>query len=175
MKIGTFCKRNVVIASEDMSVLKVAKMMRDSGSRSAVVVDAGRKAAVGIVNLETLAWEVVATEKNPAVTRMSDVMNREFASVKDTDSLFDTIRLMFDNGLQCVVVTEEDGRLGGLVTLEELFAELTMELIEFSTVEEHGADVPERGAATREAIGAVSPGPAAGREIFDQATSATRH
>jgi signal-transduction protein with cAMP-binding, CBS, and nucleotidyltransferase domain len=158
--------------------------MRDSGSRAAVVVDADRKSAIGIVSLETLAWEVIAAEKNPAATRLSEVMSDEFASVKESDSLFDTIRFMFDHGLQCVVITEDDGRLGGLVTLEELFAELTMELIEFSTVEEHAVDgaVPERAglprrstAPVREAIAAASPSPALDKESLDRTTVVTRH
>ncbi len=184
MKIGKFCKRNAVIAKANTNVLTAAKWMRDSGARAVVVVDDQRTSAVGIVSLETLVWEVMAAEGNPAETPLSDVMTDEFTTVKDSDNVFDTVRLMFENGLERVVVVDEDGCLGGLVTLEELFAELTMELIEFSTVEEHAvegidperAGLPERPTAmVRETIGAVKSSPAVGKESLDQEPLATHH
>lgn len=133
MRVGKFCKGNAAIGPASMSVLDAAKVMRDCGAAAVIVVaDEKRSSAVGVVSVENLVWEVMAREQDPAKTRLSDVMTNRFISVKESDSLFDTIRLMFDQGVGRVVIVDEQGALSGLVTLEELFGELMMELLELS-------------------------------------------
>jgi signal-transduction protein with cAMP-binding, CBS, and nucleotidyltransferase domain len=146
MRIGKFCKGNAVVAAASMNVLNAAKLMRDCGARAVIVVaDDNRTSPLGVVSLETLVWEVMAGEGNPAKIHLRDVMRDQFLSVKESDSLFNAIRLMFDRGVGSVVIVDEEGRLSGLVTMEELFGELMMELLELSTLAE-----PTASAAGRE-------------------------
>lgn len=145
MKIGKFCTGNAAIATASTSVLNAAKVMRDCGAQAVVVVaDDNRTSPVGVVSLETLVWEVMAGEENPAKIRLSDVMTNRFLSVKESDSLFDTIRQMFDGGVARVVIVDDLGHLSGLVTLDELFGELMMELLELSTFVESAVSAEDR-------------------------------
>lgn len=177
MRIGKFCKGNAAIAPASMSVLDAAKVMRDCGAAAVVVVADDNRTPVGIVSLETLVWEVMAGEENPAKIRLSDVMTNRFISIKESDSLFNTIRLMFDDGAGRVVIVDEQGHLSGLVTLEELFGELMMELLELSTSVEPTVSVAGRErtyprrwapAAVRDAIVAFKQSTTTSKESFGE-------
>jgi len=174
MKIGRFCRKNAVIVTKGITVLNAAKLLRDCGAKSAIIVaDDNRAQALGIADLETLAYDVIAEEKDPAQTRLSEVMINRFVTVKESDSLFDTIRMMFDRGMERVVIVGDKGHLNGLVTLEALFGELMMELLELSTLVESAAKAAGRErsdplrrtlAAMRDASGTSRQMPSTGRE-----------
>ncbi|SDY69559.1 CBS domain-containing protein [Nitrosomonas sp. Nm33] len=131
MPIGEICKREVVIAQREDTVLQAAKLMRQHHVGDVMVVDdggKGKRVPVGIVTDRDLVVEVVAPELNPNVITVGDIMVSDFATVKENAGVFESIQYMRVKGVRRMPVVTDDDALIGVVTLDDLLALLSEEL-----------------------------------------------
>lgn len=131
MPIGEICKREVVIAQREDTVLQAAKLMRQHHVGDVMVVDdrgEGKRVPVGIVTDRDLVVEVVAPELNPNAITVGDIMVSDFATVKENTGVFESIQYMRVKGVRRLPVVTADGTLIGIVTLDDLLALLSEEL-----------------------------------------------
>lgn len=131
MPIGEICKREVVIAQREDTVLQAAKLMRQHHVGDVLVVDdrgEGKRMPVGIVTDRDLVVEVIAPELNPNAITIGDIMVSDFATVKENTGVFESIQYMRVKGVRRLPVVTADGTLIGIVTLDDLLALLSEEL-----------------------------------------------
>lgn len=131
MPIGEICKREVVIAQREDTVLQAAKLMRQHHVGDVMVVDdrgEGKRMPVGIVTDRDLVVEVVAPELNPNAITVGDIMVSDFATVNENTGVFESIQYMRVKGVRRLPVVTADGTLIGIVTLDDLLALLSEEL-----------------------------------------------
>ncbi|MDV6345504.1 CBS domain-containing protein [Nitrosomonas sp. Is37] len=131
MPIGEICKREVVVAQREDTVLQAAKLMRQHHVGDVMVVDdggKGKRVPVGIVTDRDLVVEVVAPELNPNVITVGDIMVSDFATVKENAGVFESIQYMRVKGVRRMPVVTDDDALIGVVTLDDLLALLSEEL-----------------------------------------------
>lgn len=131
MSIGEICNREVVIVQPEDTVLQAAKLMRQHHVGSVLVVDknSGKPMPVGIVTDRDLVIEVVAPELDPDAITVGDIMASNFATVKEETGVFEAIQYMRRKGVRRLPVVDNEGRLIGIVTLDDLLALLSEEFV----------------------------------------------
>lgn len=130
MDIGEICNREVVFATEDMSVKEAAELMRDQHVGSLVVIreaDLGR-IVTGMVTDRDIAIVAVARDFDPQSLRVGDIMSSEVVTTRPDASVNDVLHLMRQRGVRRVPVTTDDGVLIGIVTLDNLLEILAEEM-----------------------------------------------
>lgn len=130
MDIGEICNREVVFATEDMSVKEAAELMRDKHVGSLVVIreaDLGR-IVTGMVTDRDIAIVAVARDFDPQSLRVGDIMSGQVVTARADASLNDVLHLMRQGGVRRVPVTTENGVLIGIATLDDLLEVLAEEM-----------------------------------------------
>jgi CBS domain-containing protein len=119
---GDICNRTVVVAERGMSVVEAAKLMRAQHVGSLVVVDelTGGRHPVGMLTDRDIVTAVVAKEVDPATLCVEDLMSTDITTALETDSMTDMLGAMRRKGLRRLPVTSADGRLIGLVTMDDM-------------------------------------------------------
>jgi CBS domain-containing protein len=128
--LGSLVRRAPVVCTEAVRVDEVARIMREQGVGSVVVVDQ-RSRPVGIFTEHDLV-RVIADDSHG--TPVSAAMSRDPIALPAHALAYEAALAMVENRVRHVLVTE-DGRLVGVISERDLFslqrlglAELTMEI-----------------------------------------------
>src|SRR5262245_4918065 len=128
MSAGRICSRDVDTASYDEKVLEAARRMRDRQVGTVIIVDEQRP--VGILTDRDLTVRVLAAGLDPRVTRVSDVMTPSPTTVREDDSIEAALGYMRAGRFRRLPVVGQDGRLLGILALDDVLAMVTDELAE---------------------------------------------
>jgi len=128
MTVGKFCNREVIIAEKNITVTEVAKLMRQHHVGDVVVVDSsgGKTKPIGILTDRDIVIELIACDVAPDSVSAGDVMSYELVTVREEDSIWDTLQKMRAKGIRRIPVVNETGELEGILAVDdllELFAE----------------------------------------------------
>lgn len=135
--IGELCNREVVIASPDTTVTAAAKLMRRHHVGSVVVVDeanGGLRMPVGILTDRDIVMEVCATEIDPSVITVGDIMSSELVTTREEEGVLETMQTMRYKGVRRLPVVGDDGQLTGIISVDDLLDVLAEELGELTKV-----------------------------------------
>jgi CBS domain-containing protein len=91
------------------------------------VVLAENRQPVGILTDRDLALQVAARGVSPQASA-ARVMSTPVQTAGRDDGIFDTTRSMMESGKRRLPVVDDDGRLVGIVTLDDLLRVLSREL-----------------------------------------------
>jgi CBS domain-containing protein len=145
MSISSLCKRVVVTIQRDATVEDAAIMMRSSHIGDVVVVDAAdTRRPVGIITDRDIAVEVVAQGLVPAQTPVGSVMSSPVLSLREEDGFLEALDKMSAGGVRRAPILDRDGRLKGLVSVDDLVPLLARELAKIGALIRH-----EQAAETR--------------------------
>jgi CBS domain-containing protein len=128
MAAGELCRRDVDTANFDESALDAARRMRDRQVGTVVVVDGGRP--VGILTDRDLAVRVLAAGLDPQKTRVSEVMTPAPTTVTEDAQIATALGYMRAGRFRRVPVVGTDGRLCGILALDDVLAVVAAELAE---------------------------------------------
>lgn len=129
MRVGELCVRDTVIVKKDESVGEAAKLMQRHHVGTLVVVDELREKNIpsGIITDRDIALNVVAGDRSHD-TPVGDIISKEFHSVNENASLYDTLGVMKDKGIRRVPVVDEAGYLVGILSVDDIYEFLTEEM-----------------------------------------------
>ena len=127
---GEICTRNVTIAFKRTSLNEAARLMRENHVGCLVVVEetGGLRIVVGMLTDRDIVTGVVASDLNPAILLVEDVMTTDLVTAREDDSLIDLMRLMRRKGTRRVPVVGGQGELVGVVALDDLLDILAQEM-----------------------------------------------
>jgi CBS domain-containing protein len=111
--------RSVVVASPDESIAVAARRMRDEHVGTLVVLDADQR-PVGILTDRDVVLRCVAEGRDPAQTLVGDAMSRPVAHVSESTSIEDALARMATSAARRIVVTDDAGRLAGILALDDV-------------------------------------------------------
>jgi CBS domain-containing protein len=136
MAIGEICNREVVYVSRDVTVHAACKLMRHYHVGSLVVVDesSGKRVPVGILTDRDIVVEIDAMDLDPKVITAGDIMSPELATVPEDHGVLETIEVMRLKGVRRMPIVDADGRLVGIVTIDDLLEVLAGELTDISRI-----------------------------------------
>ncbi|MFL5955092.1 MAG: CBS domain-containing protein [Gaiellaceae bacterium] len=98
----------------DDTVVDAARLMRDEDTGIAPIVDGDGKLA-GVITDRDIALRVVAEERDPRATKVTDVASQNLVTVDPQQDLDEALRLMEQHQVRRLPVTEEDGKLVGIL------------------------------------------------------------
>lgn len=133
MSVGRICVRSTDVTFDTESAQVVARRMLDRNVGSLVVVNE-RQEPVGIVTDRDLAVRVLAPGKDGATTSVGDVMTSNPRVVTEDMAIEDVLRIMRSGPYRRVPVVDANGRLVGLVTLDDVLDLLSEELNSIGTL-----------------------------------------
>jgi len=110
--------REVECARPDMMIRDVARVMKDKDLGSLPVCE-GTKVA-GMITDRDITVRGVAEGRDPAATKVAEVMSREVVTVKEDSRLDEAERLMHDRQLRRLPVVNEKGELTGFLSLAKV-------------------------------------------------------
>lgn len=131
MKVRDFCSRVVVAAEPTTDLREAAHLMRDSHVGALVVIErtGGSSRPVGIVTDRDIVVSVVAAAGvRPEALTVRDVMCAELATVNENAGVFEAVEGMRDRGARRMPVVSDDGRLVGMLSLDDLLRVISAEL-----------------------------------------------
>ena len=136
MAIGEICNREVVYVNRDVTVHAACKLMRHYHVGSLVVVDEadGKRVPVGILTDRDIVVEIDAMDLDPKVITAGDIMSEELVTVAENHGVLETIEIMRFKGVRRMPIVDADGRLIGIVTIDDLLEVLAEELTDIARI-----------------------------------------
>jgi CBS domain-containing protein len=116
MQIGELMRREVRTTTGSATVAEVARMLRDGGISSVVVLDDGRLS--GIIT-ERDVVTVVAAGKDPATTPVREGMTTDLDTVEPRTDVLDAAARMARRRIRHLPVVQ-DGTVVGMVSIRDL-------------------------------------------------------
>jgi CBS domain-containing protein len=139
MTISAFCKRGVVTIQSQASVEDAARLMRSHHIGDVVVVDpSDTRVPVGILTDRDVTIEVVAQGLAAAQTPVSAVMSKPVVTLREHDGFLEALDKMSARGVRRAPVVDAEGRLKGLVSVDDLVPLLARELAKVGALIRHG-------------------------------------
>jgi CBS domain-containing protein len=126
MSVGRICTRIVVTASPDEPIAEVARRMEEYDVGTAVVVD-GAKVPQAMVTDRDVTLRCVARGLDPSKTPLSVIMTRDVRTVDESTPLEQALRTMAGAGTRRLVVTGAEGKLVGVLSVDDVILLLAEE------------------------------------------------
>lgn len=127
MSLTRFCRKPVAIIQPTQSVAEAAVAMRDRHVGALVVVQDDLR-PVGLLTDRDIVTRVVAGRKDPTAVPVSDVMSPELILARVEDSIDKTLFAFRQHGVRRLPIVDGQGRVAGLVSLDDLWVLLSAEL-----------------------------------------------
>ena len=136
MAIGEICNREVVYINRDVTVHAACKLMRHYHVGSLVVVDEtdGKRLPVGILTDRDIVVEIDAMDLDAKVITAGDIMSSQLVTVPENHGVLETIEVMRLKGVRRMPVVDAEGRLAGIVTIDDLLEVLAEELTDIARI-----------------------------------------
>lgn len=131
--------------------MELAGLMREHHVGDLIVVDeqAGGQRPLGIVTDRDLVVEVLAKDVDMHSVTAADIMSWELVHAAMDDDVQDVIGMMRDNGVRRLPLTDAEGKLCGIVTVDDLIAWLADSLqgLGKTITREHDVELARRSRA----------------------------
>ena len=136
MGIGDICNREVVYVNRDVTVNAACKLMRHYHVGSLVVVDDvdAQRVPVGILTDRDVVVEIDAMDLDAKVITAGDIMSSALVTVQENHGVLETIEIMRFKGVRRMPVVNAEGRLVGIVTIDDLLTVLAEELTDIARI-----------------------------------------
>lgn len=126
MHIADICTRVVHTVAGDATATDAALKMRDAHVGTLLVPDRTRPGlrVAGILTDRDLVTRVLASGRDPARTRVEDVMTRQVGICHACDGLFDAAQVMRRLGVRRLPVLDDADQLLGIVSSDDIHGAL---------------------------------------------------
>ncbi|HXF47111.1 MAG TPA: CBS domain-containing protein [Burkholderiaceae bacterium] len=118
--------RAVIKVERETTVAECARIMRSEHVGSVIVAEGSQPA--GIVTDRDIVIEVVATGLDPATLTAGDIMSTPLATVRESDDILDALARMRERGVRRLGVVDADGRLTGVLAVDNLLEALAEQI-----------------------------------------------
>ena len=108
-------KPEPLVCGPDEPVLSAVQMMSERNYGAIVVTDSQRS-VLGLVTERDVLRKLVAGEKNPSQTKVSDIMTKDVRVAKEDDNLIDWLRIMSNERFRRLPIVDENGKLTAIMT-----------------------------------------------------------
>ncbi len=130
MFIGEICNRNVIIATRETSILELAQLMREHHVGSIIITEQQNACniPVGIITDRDLVIELLSKDIDTKSVSAGDVMSTDLTSVRESNHVYDTLKLMRGKGIRRMPVVNDENVLVGILTVDDLLDVVISEL-----------------------------------------------
>lgn len=128
MSISQICRRQVVTVGREVDVATAARVMRDEHVGYLVVTADSSGRPLGVLTDRDIVLKVTARGRDPADVRVGEVMTSDPLVADSTADIGDTLKRMREIGVRRVPVVDSQGRLAGVVALDDVIDHLFAQL-----------------------------------------------
>lgn len=133
-RLKDFATTVVAVVEPETTALVAAQLMRRHHIGALVVVEAAEKSRpVGIITDRDLVLALMAEALDPALFTAGDIMSVDLVLANPEMDAMDAVQLMRANRLRRLVIVDGEGRLTGIVTMEDILELLARELASLAT------------------------------------------
>ncbi|MBW2383507.1 MAG: CBS domain-containing protein [Deltaproteobacteria bacterium] len=133
MRVEDVCRKNVIRGGPDDTVRNAAKQMKQLDVGSIVVVDSSDQ-PIGMVTDRDIVQRVIRRRRDPDTTKLREIMSRDIVSVWSGAPLARAFHRMRQEETRRVLVTDEVGRVIGIIAVDDAIPLITNELQTISDV-----------------------------------------
>lgn len=128
--IGSVCRRRVVSVDAASSLVDAAVLMREHHVGALVVTTQTDDGACvsGVVTDRDLVIDALARGLDGRAATVGELASQRIASVCEDDDLSDALAVMQDSGVRRLLVTNSDGQLTGILSLDDLMDALAKQM-----------------------------------------------
>jgi len=119
--VRDWMSRPVVVVDPDTTVSYAMTLMRRRNIHSVVVALEQTSHKFGIVTSTDVRDKIVAEDRNPANTRVREIMSGPIVTVDAASSLKECSRLMQEHRIHHLPVADEHGILVGMISTTDIF------------------------------------------------------
>lgn len=128
MSAGQICSRIMATASPNESIRAAARRMAEYDVGTLVVLKENRGShAVGLITDRDIAIQCVAHNRDADEVLVSEIMATPVHAIRDDTPIEDALLKMAEVGTRRLVVTGEDDRVAGILTLDDVLDLLARE------------------------------------------------
>ena len=126
MSVGSLCNHNVATIAASAGIVEAAARMREAHVGDLVVTELrnGVSVPIGMVTDRDLVLEVLAQGTDPAMLKVSDVMNADLVTVQEDNGLEYALREMRRKGFRRVPVVSRKNALVGILSIDDVIEHL---------------------------------------------------
>jgi CBS domain-containing protein len=111
----------VVVIDPDTTVSYAMTLMRRRNIHSVVVDIGGRNRQYGIVTTTDIRDKIVAAERNPAETKVGEIMSGPIITGKPGWTLKECSKIMQENKFHHLPIADDHGTLIGMISATDIF------------------------------------------------------
>lgn len=126
MSVGRICVREVDLAEANEPVKVAAQRMHSRNVGTLVVLDS-LKRPLGMITDRDLAVRVMGHDLDPIETTVGDVMTHCLRTIREDSPIEDALRAMRAGRCRRVPVVDHDGKLMGILSVDDILAQLVAE------------------------------------------------
>lgn len=126
MTVGRICVRDVDVADRDESAKTAAQRMHSRKVGTLVVLNESKE-PIGLVTDRDLTVRVLAEARDPVQTTVGEVMTRTIKTISEQTPVEEALGVMRSGPFRRVPVVDPDGKLVGLLSLDDILDLLTEE------------------------------------------------
>ena len=142
MNLSELCRRDILTLSAEASVRKAAEMMRTHHVGALALTDPEDPTrVVGVVTDRDLVIHLLAQDRSPHEQNIGAFSTVHLIRVPGTATVHEAVQAMNQHGVRRLFITEPNGRLMGLVSMDDLLATLADELNGLSQALRIGIDL----------------------------------
>ena len=111
----------VVVVDPDTTVSYAMTLMRRRNIHSVVVDTSGKNRQYGIVTTTDIRDKIVAAERNPAETKVGEIMSDPIITGRPEWTLKECSRVMQDKTIHHLPIADDQGTLIGMISATDIF------------------------------------------------------
>lgn len=120
-KVKDWMSSPVVVVDPDSSVSYALTLMRRRNIHSLVVTISDQNPAYGIVTITDILDKIMASERNPAETRVREIMTSPVIAGNPEWTLKDCSLKMQEHHIHHMPIADDTGNLVGLISATDIF------------------------------------------------------
>ena len=118
MRVSEVMVKNPVVVDPDTNCTRLAKIMRDKGIGSLVLVNNNKP--IAIVTERDLVHRVMATQKDPNKCKANEIASKPVIAVSIHADIEMAVDTMNDYKIRRIVVIDDKDKLVGILTTDDL-------------------------------------------------------
>ncbi|WP_298601257.1 CBS domain-containing protein [uncultured Limnohabitans sp.] len=142
MNLSELCQRDILTLSAEASVRKAAEMMRTHHVGALALTDPeDPTCVVGVVTDRDLVINLLSQDRSPEEQNIGAFSTVHLIRVPGTATVHEAVQAMNQHGVRRLFITEPNGRLMGLLSIDDLLVTLADELSGLSQALRIGIDL----------------------------------
>ena len=126
MKLKELCTPDVASCTAEITALHAARLMRDHHVGDLVILDENSDdgTPIGIVTDRDIVVEVLSRDLDPTKVTVRDIMRVPLVIARASEEVEQALERMRAHGVRRVPMLDDEGRLAGIVSLDDLLRRL---------------------------------------------------